>query len=284
MFSVEYMPGTPWKRGESLILPAKMPLDETSWRGIQEVSRTGMARRYWKVGDTKTITLQGRVGVAVYQNYKIDCVILGFDHNPDLEGKNRIQFGIGFRHGVSLVGLSDRHIGISSSSDPGFRMNMKATNIGGWVNSYMRNQVLGAGCSPLDPKEGTFLAAMPRALREVMKPIMKYTDNEGHGNMEPTDITATMDSIWLPSEFEVLGMTANYSSPFELKRQVQYEFFTNRRNKIFHQNSMHQDPVCVWTRSPYKNSSDSFCRILKDGAPGAQYATFSNAIFVCFAV
>ena len=38
-------------------IPAKMPLDAMSWRGIQKVAKSGKASEYWKVGDAKEIIL-----------------------------------------------------------------------------------------------------------------------------------------------------------------------------------------------------------------------------------
>jgi len=81
-------------------------LNSTTWADISAVADAGLASDYWAVGDTKTIVLNGQVGNCTFSNLSIDAFILGFDHNSDKEGTNRIDFQIG-KIGGKDVALCD---------------------------------------------------------------------------------------------------------------------------------------------------------------------------------
>ena len=183
---------------EKSTLPPKVPLNDMSWQGIQTVAKSGRARDYWKEGDTKTIILNGKVGNKMFQRFSIDVFILGFDHNPLMEGYFTIHFGIGMKDG-RILGLCDNDY-THSSETIGFRMCKEAKKPVPWRDSFMRTKILGADGDPSDPAKNTLLAALPRALREVMKPTKKYTDTEFCKGPVMATTRRTTDLLWLPSK------------------------------------------------------------------------------------
>lgn len=244
------------------ILPARMPLNDMSWQGIKTVALAGKASEYWKPGDTKTIILDGTIVFSPFRHLPVDVFILGIDHNSSLEGRNHIHFGIGMKEG-RVVGLNaPQYPELSTATPgPGFIMNSSATSQGGWENSYMRTRILGAAGLPTDPPEWTLLAALPRALREVMTPITKYTDNNGRGKAydHPSDVTPTLDSLWLLSESEIYGQSKrSHSNVYEQVTQAQYDFFRDYPKKLYTDPGVHVD-VRVWCRSRIARYYDSFC-------------------------
>ena len=70
-------------------------LNDNTWATIKEVSDAGQGENYWSVGDTKRITINGKVGNFTFSNLAIDAFIIGFNHNSSREGTNRIHFQIG---------------------------------------------------------------------------------------------------------------------------------------------------------------------------------------------
>ena len=238
-----------------IVLPAKMPLNDLSWKGIQAVARSGKAGEYWQPGDTKRIKLNGVVAGFSFDEYPLDVFVLGIDHNPNLEGYNHIHFGIGMLD-HNVVALCDNRYGKVKlyGKDPGFRMNSIYTNSGGWEQSYMRTTVLGANRDPYNPMEGTLLAALPRALREVMFPVFKYTDNVGGNDCSSeSSVTPTRDSLWLLSEHEIYGSAGQKNlppvNPYEKEKQKQYSYFKDHSPKMYHFKSL-ADSAGTWCRSP----------------------------------
>ena len=105
-------------------------LNNNDWATIRAVSDAGQGANYWSVGDTKTITINGKVGYTTFSNLSIDAFIIGFNHNSAREGANRIHFKIGKISGVHIA-LCDSNYGRSGSSASYFQMNASSTNSGG---------------------------------------------------------------------------------------------------------------------------------------------------------
>ena len=156
----------------------------------------------WKVGDAKTITLNGNVGSVVLNNYQCKVYILGFDHNAEKEG-NGISFAL-----MESTDATAKQLCLYL-----FAMNTTNTNSGGWKSCNMRKTFLGSTdiengdatpTTAASPAANTLMAALPADLRAVLKPITKYTNNVGNSS-EASAITATIDYLPLMSEFEVFG-------------------------------------------------------------------------------
>ena len=180
--------------------PVGTALNDCSWEDIAAISEAGMASNYWKVGDIKTITINGKAGATTFSNLSVDVFIIGFDHNSAKEGSNRIHFQIG-KIGGKDVCLCDSNYNSQQTASGKFTMNTSNTNSGGWSSSHMRKTVLGSDSSPTSPTANPLLAWRPSDLRAVMKSVTKYSDNTGGGSNTASYVTATTDYLWLLSEF-----------------------------------------------------------------------------------
>ena len=257
-------------------------LNDNDWATIREVSDAGQASNYWSVGDTKSITINGTVGVETFSNLSIDAFILGFDHNASVEGANKIHFNIGKIGGVD-VALCDSVYYSSQSTTGRFSMNTDGTNSGGWNNSHMRKTVLGSNSTPTSPTANTLLATLPSDLRAVMKPITKHTDNTGGGSDTASYVTATTDYLPLLSEFEVQGAHTNANSA-EQNYQKQYDYYKAGNSKIRYKHNATGTAAYWRLRSPHMSKSSNFCAVYANGSVSSYGATYCLGISPAFAV
>ena len=110
-------------------------LNDTTWENINMVSKLGMAKQFWSVGDTKTISVNGT-------NYEFQ--IIGFNHDDKTAG--------------GKAGITFQMVDCLSTT---YNMNSSNTNNGGWKNSAMRSRM------------STFLSQLPSDLQSVIKPVNK---------------------------------------------------------------------------------------------------------------
>ena len=254
-------------------------LNSNSWATIKAVSDAGQGDNYWDVGDTKTITINGTVQGFTFSNLSIAVFILGFNHNSNREGSNRIHFQIG-KISNKLVGLCDNSYGSYVSS--GFCMNTSRTNSGGWNGSHMRKNVLGNTGTPSSPPANTLLAALPADLRAVMKSVTKYSDNTGGGSNTASYVTATTDWLFLLSEFEYQG-ARTYANSAEQNYQQRYAYYQAGNSKVHYRHDNTGSAVSAWTRSAHSGNGDGFCLVYTDGTPYSDYADYSWALAPGFA-
>ena len=247
-------------------------LNNNSWATIKKVSDANQGANYWAAGDTKTITINGKVGATTFSNLSIDAFISGFNHNSAKEGTGRIHFLIGKKNG-KMVGLTDSSYGNQTTTSGAFTMNTSNTNSGGWASCHMRKTVLGADSSPSSPTANTLLAALPADLRAVMKSVTKYTDNTGNASNTAAAVTATTDYLWLLAEFEIQG-TRSYANQYEQNSQAQYDYFKAGNSKIAYK--YNDVSTAVWSRgrSAYYGNSNYFCTTYTDGSASHYYPTF----------
>ena len=256
-------------------------LNSNSWATIKAVSGAGQGANYWDVGDTKQITINGKVGNTNISNLAINVFIIGFNHNASREGSNRIHFKIG-KIGNTQVGLCDSEYGNYTSTSGAFTMNTSNTNSGGWANSHMRKTVLGSDASPTSPRANTLLAALPADLRAVMKPITKYSDNTGGGNNTASYVTSTTDYLPLLSEFEYHG-ARTYANSAEQNFQQQYAYYQAGNSKVHYKHNATGTAAYAWCRSVSAASADIFCRVNASGDAGSSGAGNSWAVAAGFA-
>ena len=257
-------------------------LDKNEWKVIKKVADADKGANYWAVGDTKRITLNGKVGATTISNLKVDAFIIGFNHNSGKEGSNRIHFLLG-KIGGKFVGLVDSYYDPSgyTTTSGAFTMNTSDTNSGGWAKTQMRSTVLGAASDPTNPTANTLLAALPADLRAVMKSVTKYTDNTGGGSNSASAVTATTDYLWLLAEFEVFG-SRTYANSSEPSSQAQYEYFKAGNSKIAYKHSAAE--TAAWRlRSPYYNYVYYFCAVDSGGGAYSYIAYRSLALVPGFA-
>ena len=258
-------------------------LDKNEWKVIKKVADADKGANYWAVGDTKRITLNGKVGAYTFSNFNVDVFILGFNHNSTKEGTHRIHFLLG-KIGGKFVGLVDSYYDPSgyTTTSGAFTMNTSDTNSGGWAKTQMRSTVLGAASDPTNPTANTLLAALPADLRAVMKSVTKYTDNTGGGSNSASAVTATTDYLWLLAEFEVFG-SRTYANSSEPSSQAQYEYFKAGNSKIAYKHSAAETAAAWRLRSPNYGNSNTFCAVDSGGGACGYGATRSLALVPGFA-
>ena len=75
-------------------------LNDNDWATIRDIADASEGANYWAVGDTKQITINGKLSDGLtLNNYSTWVYIIGFDHNKDVEGTG-IAFG-GFKTAAS---------------------------------------------------------------------------------------------------------------------------------------------------------------------------------------
>lgn len=256
-------------------------LSSNSWAVIKAVSDAGQGANYWSVGDTKRITLNGKVGAYTFSNFNVDVFILGFNHNSSKEGSNRIHFQIGKVSGKAVALCDSQYNGSGSSAM--FHMNSSDSNSGGWNGSYMRKTLLGNSNTPASTLENSLMAALPSDLLAVMKTVTKYTDNTGGGSNSSGNVTATADYLFLLAEFEVFG-TRYLANQYEQNSQKQYDYYKAGNSRVAYNHSAVSTAVWWWLRSAHYTSSGYFCDVSTDGSYTNYYATYSAGLRPGFAV
>ena len=256
-------------------------LNNNDWATIRAVSDANQGANYWSVGDTKTITINGKVGNTTFSNLSVDAYIIGFNHNSAKEGANRIHFKLGKINGVQ-VGLVDSSYDNQVSTSGKFAMNTHNTNGGGWNGSPMRKTVLGSDSTPTSPTANTLLAALPSDLRAVMKSVTKYSDNTGGNNMA-SNVTATTDYLFLLAEFEIFG-TRKYANIPEQNYQAQYDYYTAGNSKVKYRHDANGTAVYHWCRSAGYYDDNLFCFVRPDGGADDGHAYNSRGLAPGFCV
>lgn len=167
-------------------------LNDTTWDNIAIVSKLGKAQDYWKVGDTKTVAVNG-------VNYQFQ--IIGFDHDTlTTKDGTRTKAGITFQM-VDCLNTT-------------YSMNGSNTNNGGWNGSTMRTSTM-----------ATLLNQLPAALKNVLKSVNKLS---GTGGGSTSGTQTTHDKLFLLSEVEIFG-TTTYSVPGE---GTQYAYYKAGNSKV----------------------------------------------------
>ena len=256
----------------SVTLPTTS-LNDNTWATIKEVSDAGQGENYWSVGDTKRITINGKVGNFTFSNLAIDAFIIGFNHNSSREGTNRIHFQIG-KIGGKDVCLCDSQYGSGQSGNGYFNMNPNNSNSGGWNGSYMRKTLLGNSGTPSSPPANSMLAALPSDLRAVMKSVTKYSDNTGGSPDNASYVTSTTDYLFLLAEFEYHG-ARSYANSAEKNFQLQYSYYKAGNSKVKYKHGETGTAAYHWCRSVYVGNTNYFCRVDTYGSASNGYARYS---------
>jgi len=257
-------------------------LNDNSWATIKAVSDANQGSNYWKVGDTKRITINGKVGNFTFSNLSIDAFILGFNHNSAKEGDKRIHFAIGKINGT-MVSLVDSQFGNEQTSAGYFHMNTSRTNSGGWKGSAMYKTLLGNSRTPTSPVANSLMAALPSDLRAVMKSVTKYTDNTGNSSNVAANVTASTDYLTLLAEFEVQG-ARTYANQYEQNSQLQYEYFKSGNSKVAYRHSATSTTAWWWLRSAYYTNGNRFCSVNTNGTADSNLASWSAGVLPGFFV
>lgn len=246
-------------------------LNNNEWSVIKSVSDAGQGANYWSIGDRKAVTLNGTVGKLSLSNVTTYAFIIGFNHNASVEGTNRIHFQLAKTalSGGTDVCLCDSSYNSTVSTTGYFSMNSSRTNSGGWASSQMRTNICGTSLSSYS---GTIIAVIPAALRAVLKPVTKYTDNTANGGGSTASyVTATTDYFFLLSEFEVFG-SISYGNTNEKNKQAQYAYYSAGNSKIKYKHDGTSTAAFWWLRSPHASYSLSFVVVYAGGTVNGGYA------------
>lgn len=229
-------------------------LNDCTWHQISYLSRNNLFRDYFSVGDTKTILLNGQIGNGLTaNNLEIDLVVVGINHNMEIEGGPMVHFMLGAINGVPTC-LDDDQYFETPGTGPYFYMNPSSTNNGGWNSSSMKVNIM--------PQ---LKNALPDDLKSVMRSVKKWTDNTGTSQNISTYVTETEEDICLPSEFEIFGVR-QWANSEEQNKQAQYEWFSLNGIDARKFKRLQGAVGRFYTRSPSKYSSTSFCGVIPDGS------------------
>ena len=272
------------RKGEVHTAPvvADRVLNNNSWETIRKISDKGQGANYWSVGDRKEITLDGTVGHLTLSNYTTYVFIIGFNHNAELEGNNRIHFQLAktaLNDGADIC-FYDSKYNSSVPSTGYFSMTSVTENTGGWASSQMRTNICG---TDITSYSGTAIAIIPASLRSALKSVVKYTDNIGNKSTGASAVTATTDYFFLLSEYEVFG-TTTYVNVNEASKQAQYAYYSAGNSKIKHKYDNTATTVTWRLRSPVRTTSTTFATVTTDGAVNDSYGTNSLGFAPAFCV
>ena len=249
-------------------------LNNNDWETIKQVADASAGESYWAVGDTKQITINGKLSDGLtLSNYSTYVYIIGFDHNKDVEGTG-IAFG-GFKTAQTSgidVALCDSGYGNSKTSGQWFNMNNSNTNSGGWSGSRMRSTTL-----PL------VKSALPSELTSVIKTTTIYSDNTGGGSDVASYVNTTQDELYLLAEFEIFG-ARTYANSAERNYQKQYAYYVAGNSKIKYRHDSTATAARWWERSVYATDASSFCRVYAGGTAGTYTVRFSFGLAVAFKI
>lgn len=255
-------------------------LDENTWEQISEASSSGVAENIWEVGDRKQVTLNGTVGSLSLSNFSTYAFIIGFNHNSSREGSGRIHFqlaktALSGGTGICFTDGQYRNAGSSAA----FRMNTSDTSSGGWEDSYMRNNICGTSKSTTS---GRIMGAIPAELRNALKSVTKYTNNNGDSSASSA-VTATTDYFFLLSEYEVFG-NIRYSNSYEANYQQQYAYYSAGNSKVTYQHNRTWTAAVWRLRSPGAGTPSFFVIVYANGTVGNDSANYSYGFAPGFCV
>lgn len=293
-------------------------LNDNTWAQISAASTSGKASSLWNVGDYKEITLSGTcLNQSLSGTYRV--FILGFDHNKYLEtdGQSSIHFGcfkttagqdIAIGNSNTYPYETSNYYGLSTTA----HMNMcgnnttngdstNGTNYLGWKNTFMRHTILGSTNKSWDseknstsadfnapadsataPAANTLMSCLPADLRDVIRPVKKWTDNVGQATDTASNVTQIVDYLPLLAEYEVQGVRS-YANSSENTKQAQYAYYVAGNTKIKQLQNI-SSATRWWLRSPRYDGSHYFCRVHTDESAAHGTANRSFGVAPLFVV
>jgi len=230
----------------------KPRLEDYSWEDISKISQAGNARKYWSIGETKTIILSDG------WNSRWTLEIIGFDHDDKTSGG---KAGITFAMRELMHTIR--------------RYNTTETTAGGWNASYLR-QLL----------HTMVWVRLPNDLQEVIVSVDKRFTFTASGPHIPIDELSS-DLLFIPSEREM----TNRLRAGVLFDGEQYELYRHNgfadipANRIKHFNNGVGSRTPYWFRTVENHSRRQDVRgICADGNNAIYPASTSLGICVCFCI
>lgn len=207
-----------------------------TWEQIISACESGSVPDTWVVGDQKTMTING-------VDYAIDIIGKNHDTYADGSGTAPLTFQLHDCYGTK------------------YGMNSSNTNSGGWSSCNMRTTTLPA-----------ILALMPSEVQSAIKEVSKKTS----AGSQSTTINTTADKLFLLSEVEVLGSSANKSVSGE---GTQYEYYSAGNSKV---KNLNGSANYWWERSPRSTNSTYFCLVSQTGGSSAVSASGNYGVSFAF--
>lgn len=230
-FLVEATIGSTTKRASiPIVLLTPDPiLDNNSWRMISIVSAAGLAGEIWNIGDIKTETINGTL-----KSFRI----IGFDHDY-LDSSDSRYSDSSYNQDAYADGKRYAGITFQTTEEWGEeKMNMSATNVGGWKTCLMRTNVMPAVYE-------SFTDDMKAVIRTVNKRTAVYLGSNNRDNM-----VDCADEVFILAAKELVD--SNTSAPtIENTELSQYEYYANG-NPLPHDETQPE-----WLRSTHKAESCS---------------------------
>lgn len=282
-------------------------LENNSWDIIKEVSINGLGSSYWSVGDTKSITLNGKIGTLSLNNFVCKVFILHFNHpiNKTIADNNIIWGGFKSSTGVNIALIDSIYDTDSTAGTSYFNINHYSNNLGGWKGSDFRFDILGATSLPpneygtthttvcigydatqatlMNSVPNTLLAALPADFRAVLRLWRRWIDAAGNKSNVNANIKETVDAVTLLTEFEVFG-TRKYANTYEKNHQIQMEYYQlgNDKYKYKEADLPAQTAIKWWLASPAYNNTTNFLAITTSNTIGTAASTKSFGIAPAF--
>ena len=116
-----------------------------------------------------------------------------------------------------------------------------------------------------------------------MKSVTKYTDNTGGGTNTASNVSTTVDWVFLLAEFEVFG-SRSYANSAEQNYQLQYDYYKAGNSKVAYNHSATSTAVWWWLRSPCYTNTNYFCHVNSNGNINYHYASWSAGVRPGFSV
>lgn len=159
-------------------------VNDYSWKDLKSIANeiaaaqddsgaTEIAKKYHLVGD------DGNLSSASYKSIDDDikAYIVGFNHDDRSDGKGKA--------GITFL--------IADASPAKLAMNKDGSNTGGWKDSDLRRSI-----------RGEVYKCLPQALKSNIVRVKKLSNNSG-ATTDPSSVTSTDETVWLPSMVELIG-------------------------------------------------------------------------------
>ena len=259
---------------EVALLFVDATLNNNDWETIKQVADASAGANYWSVGDTKQITINGKLSDGlILNNYSTWVYIIGFDHNKDVEGTG-IAFQ-GFKNaqnGGADICFIDAAYYAERGSGVWFNINHNNSTTGGWSSCWMRNYTL-----------QTAISAFPSDLLSVIKTTTIYTDNTGGSTTSASQVTSTNDTLYLLAEYEIFG-ERTYANSAERNYQAQYSYYAAGNSRIKYKHSNTSQTAYWWERSVYAGNVNNFCLVGDGGGQGSSASDMAYGFAPAFKV
>lgn len=175
-------------------LSADRVLENNDWATISEISKAGKAAKFWKVGDTKRITMRGTTYTAR---------IIGFDHDDVTNSASygRVKAGITFE--------------FKETTSETYQINSSTSRPGGWGVAEIQNSLK------------TMYNGLNSDLRSVIVPVNKPYNK----SYNASSVSYSSDKLFLLSTYEIFTI-GNTSAARDGSRYAYYEAGNSRQKYI----------------------------------------------------